>query len=251
MILEVENVTKNFGGIRAVNDVSFGVDAGKLISIIGPNGAGKSTLFNLLTGYLKKDKGKVIFKGEDISELPPHKVCQKRIGRSFQLINLFQRMTVFENIQTGILAGQGMSLNFLNPAKAMMREETEAIIKDVGLSGKRTALASDLSHGEQRRLELGIALTNNPEIVFLDEPCSGLTTEETKIMVNLVQGLAQERGLTVLLVEHKMEVVFSISEEIKVLYQGRIIFEGIPEEVRKSEEVLRVYLGEEEHGATA
>jgi len=249
MILQVENVTKDFGGIRAVDNVSFTVDEGKLVSMIGPNGAGKSTLFNLLTGYIKKDKGKVIFRGEDISELPPYEICRKRIGRSFQLINLFQRMTVFENIQTGIIAGRGMSLKFVRPAKAMMREETEGILEDVGLAGKKSALASDLSHGEQRRLELGIALANNPEIVFLDEPCSGLTIQETKIMVNLIQRLAQERGLTVMLVEHKMEVIFSISEEIKVLYEGRIIFEGLPEEVKKSEEVQRVYLGEE-HGAT-
>lgn len=245
MILEVESLTKSFGGIMAVNHVSFSVKEREISSIIGPNGAGKSTLFNLLTGYLDKDGGKIIFKGEDISGLPPYKICRKRIGRSFQLVNLFQRMTVFDNIQTAILAGRGLSLSFVRSAHSMMRDETAEVLKSVRLIERASACASDLSYGEQRRLELGIALANDPEIVFLDEPCAGLTEQETKTMINLIQKLPEERGLTILMVEHKMDVIFSISEKIRVLYNGQIIFEGIPDEVKRSEEVSRVYLGEE------
>ena len=246
MILQIENVSKSFGGIKAVDNVSFVVEERELSSIIGPNGAGKSTLFNLLTGYIKKDAGRIIFKGEDISELPPHKICRKRIGRSFQIVSLFPRLSVFENVQTAILTGRGRGLKFIRPAKSMMRDNTEEILGSIGLAEKASVLASDLSHGEQRRLELGITLANRPKLVFLDEPCAGLTAEETKIMIHLIQKLAEEWALTVLLVEHKMDVVFSISERIRVLYQGRIIFEGVPDKVRRSEEVLKVYLGEQE-----
>jgi branched-chain amino acid transport system ATP-binding protein len=249
MILEVENLSKSFGGIKAVDRVGFRVRKGEFSSIIGPNGAGKSTLFHLLTGLVKKDSGRVRFKGEDISDLPPYKICLKGVGRSFQLVNLFQRMSVFDNIQTAIIAGRGKSLGFIKPAAAMMREDAEGIIEGIGLFDKRKALAADLSHGEQRRLELGIALSNSPELVFLDEPCAGLTVEETKTMVNLILKLAKERELTVILVEHKMGVVFSVSEIIRVLHEGRLIFEGTPDEVKRSDEVLKVYLGEEgEHG---
>ena len=246
MMLQVENLSKHFGGVRAVDNVSFSLAEGELSSIIGPNGAGKSTLFNALTGYLTKDRGRVIFRGEDISALPSHEICRKRIGRSFQLINVFKRMSVFENIQTAILAGRPGRLSFIRPAKSMVRKETEDILENVGLAGKESMLASDLSYGGQRQLELGITLANKPELIFLDEPCAGLAVEETKSMVKLIQRLAKEQGLTVLLVEHKMDVVFSISQKIRVLYEGRLIFEGIPEEVRRSEEVLRIYLGEKD-----
>jgi branched-chain amino acid transport system ATP-binding protein len=245
MILQIQNLSKSFGGIRAVDDVSFAVEEREVSSIIGPNGAGKSTLFNLLTGYHTKDEGRVIFREEDISELPPYEICKKKIGRSFQIVSLFQRLSVFDNVQTAILAGRGQTLSFFRPAKSLMRDITEDILESVGLTEKATELASDLSHGEQRRLEFGIALANRPELVFLDEPCAGLTAAETKTMINLIRRLAEEQELTVLLVEHKMDVVFSISEKIRVLDQGRIIFEGVPEEVKKSEEVLRVYLGEQ------
>jgi len=249
MILQVQDLTKKFGGIQATDHVSFTVEEGKMIAIIGPNGAGKSTLFNLLTGHIKKDSGKVIFRGEDISDLKPSEICRKRVGRSFQQINFFQRMTVFENVQTAVLAGRKMSFRFLRPAQHQMVQETEAILEDMELIGQRGTVASDLSHGEQRRLDLAIALSNDPEILFLDEPCSGLTTEEINGMLILLEKLVSKQKRTVLLVEHKMDVVFSIAEEIKVLCQGRIIFEGVPEEVRKSDEVQRVYLGG--HNGTA
>lgn len=250
MILQVEDLTKAFGGIKAADHVNFTVDEGKLIAVIGPNGAGKSTLFNLLTGHIRKDKGRVLFRGEDISDLKPSEICRKRIGRSFQQINFFQRMTVYDNVQTAVLAGRRMSFRFFRPASALMRNETESILEDVELTEQRYTVAADLSHGEQRRLDLGIALSNDPELLFLDEPCSGLTTEEINGMLVLLEKFVKEQKRTVLLVEHKMEVVFSIAEQIKVLCQGRIIFEGSPEECRNSEEVQRVYLGGQ-NGAAA
>jgi branched-chain amino acid transport system ATP-binding protein len=245
MLLQIENLHKKFGGISAINGVSFGVEKGELSSIIGPNGAGKSTLFNLLTGFLPKDSGKVIFKGEEISNLPPYEICKRKIGRSFQLVSLFQRLPVFDNIRIAILAGKGLMLDFFKPARKMVREETERLLESIGLASKALTSAADLAHGEQRRLELGIALANKPELLFLDEPCSGLTVEESNIMIELIRKLAAEQELTVLLVEHKMDMVFSISRKIRVLHEGRLIFEGGPQEVKSSEIVQKVYLGEE------
>jgi branched-chain amino acid transport system ATP-binding protein len=245
MLLQIENLHKKFGGISAINGVSFGVEKGELSSIIGPNGAGKSTLFNLLTGYLPKDSGKVIFKGEEISNLPPYEICKRKIGRSFQLVSLFQRLPVFDNIRIAILAGKGLMFDFFKPARKMVREETERLLESIGLASKALTSAADLAHGEQRRLELGIALANKPEFLFLDEPCSGLTVEESNIMIELIRKLAAEQDLTVLLVEHKMDMVFSISRKIRVLHEGRMIFEGGPQEVKSSEIVQKVYLGEE------
>jgi branched-chain amino acid transport system ATP-binding protein len=245
MLLQIENLHKKFGGISAINGVSFGVEKGELSSIIGPNGAGKSTLFNLLTGYLPKDSGKVIFKGEEISNLPPYEICKRKIGRSFQLVSLFQRLPVFDNIRIAILAGKGLMLDFFKPARKMVREETERLLESIGLTSKALTSAADLAHGEQRRLELGIALANKPELLFLDEPCSGLTVEESNIMIELIRKLAAEQELTVLLVEHKMDMVFSFSRKIRVLHEGRLIFEGGPQEVKSSEIVQKVYLGEE------
>jgi len=245
MLLQIENLHKKFGGISAINGVSFGVEKGELSSIIGPNGAGKSTLFNLLTGYLPKDSGKVVFKGEEISNLPPYEICKRKIGRSFQLVSLFQRLPVFDNIRIAILAGKGLMLDFFKPARKMVREETERLLESIGLATKALTSAADLAHGEQRRLELGIALANKPELLFLDEPCSGLTVEESNIMIELIRKLAAEQELTVLLVEHKMDMVFSISRKIRVLHEGRLIFEGGPQEVKSSEIVQKVYLGEE------
>lgn len=246
MILQVENVSKYFGGIKAVDNVSFAVEEGELSSIIGPNGAGKSTLFNVLTGIIEKDSGRVIFKSEDVTQLAPYEICRKGIGRTFQLLNIFQQLPVYQNIQIAILAGQGLTLNFLQPAKNMVKSETEEILESIGLTHKSNSIVSEISHGEQRRLEIGIALASYPTLVFLDEPTAGLGIEETRAMVNLIHQLAEGRGLTMVVVEHKMDVVFSISQKIRVLHEGRLIFEGLPEDARRSDDVRRVYLGEEE-----
>ena len=245
MILTIEGLRKAFGGIKAVDDVSIDISEGEVSSVIGPNGAGKTTLFHLLTGHLRPDSGKVIFRGEDITGLPPHTICRKRIGRSFQRTITFPRLSVFENIQTAILGGRGRSFSFFRPASNMVRTEVEEIIDAVGLAPYANMLASELAHGDQRRLEIGIALSNEPYLVLLDEPTAGMSFEEGQAIMVLIQRLAREQGLTMIFVEHDMRVVFDYSEKVRVMHQGRIIAEGEPKEIRGNSEVQRIYLGEE------
>lgn len=235
---------KTFDGFVAVNDVSFMIEEGQLCSIIGPNGAGKSTLFNLITGHLKADKGRVVFKGEDTTGLSPHKICNKGIGRSFQLTHIFPRLTVFQNVQSAVLSHQKRSLELFSDVKGLARDETLAILESVGLVDKAEMLGGNLAHGDQKQLELGIVLALEPELLLLDEPTSGMSLQETVSAIHLIERITREHGLTLLFTEHDMDVVFSISEKIIVLHQGVVIAEGRPEEVRANDEVQRVYLGE-------
>ena len=246
MILETEEITKTFGGLRAVDGVNLQIEEGELSSIIGPNGAGKTTLFNLLTGKLRADSGRITFEGQDISGLPPHKICQRGMGRSFQRINIFPRLSAFDNIQVAVLSGQKKTRNLVSPVKNLAREETREILESVGLGDKQEVLAGLLAHGDQKRLEIGIALANQPKLLLLDEPTAGMSPDETEKTMRFVQKLAQEQGLTLIFVEHDMSVVFGISEKIRVMHLGRIMAEGKPEEVKANDEVQRIYLGEEE-----
>ncbi|MFQ5878895.1 MAG: ABC transporter ATP-binding protein [Dehalococcoidia bacterium] len=243
-ILKVEGLTKHFGGLRAVDGVDFNVQKGEISSIIGPNGAGKTTFFNLLTGHLPPDSGRVIFRGEDITKRPPHEICKRGIGRSFQRINIFPMLPVFVNIQVAVLSQQGKSLNLFFPAKNMAKMETTEILASVGLDSQARHIAGSLSHGDQKRLELAIALANNPELLLLDEPTTGMSPQETASTIALIEQVSRQRGLTLLFTEHDMDVVFSISQRITVMHQGKIIAAGTPQEVRENEEVQRVYLGE-------
>ncbi len=243
-ILTVEGLVKTFDGFVAINDVSFQLEQGRLCSIIGPNGAGKSTLFNMITGHLKADKGSIVFKGEDITDLPPHKICRKGIGRSFQITHIFPRLTVFQNVQSAVLSHRKKSLEFFSDVKEMVREETFSILQSVGLSDRADALGGNLAHGDQKQLELGIVLALEPELLRLDEPTAGMSLKETVNTIDLIGRITRERGLTLLFTEHDMDVVFSISERITVLHQGEVLAEGTPEEVRGNEQVQRVYLGE-------
>lgn len=244
MILTVKNVKKSFDGFVAVNGVSLSVQKGEICSIIGPNGAGKTTLFNLITRHLPADSGRVIFKGIDISNMPPHKICRLGIGRSFQRTNIFPRLTVFQNIQAALLAHRGMSLNFFKIADALFHQETEEILERVGLKDFREIMSGSLSYGYQKQLELGIALASNPELLLLDEPTAGMSVQETRQTIALIEKISREKGLTLLFTEHDMEVVFSIAERILVLHQGKLIAEGTPEEIKLNKEVQKVYLGE-------
>jgi branched-chain amino acid transport system ATP-binding protein len=246
MILETEAVTKTFGGLRAVDGVSIQIEEGELTSIIGPNGAGKTTLFNLLTGKLHPDSGRIRFEGQDISGLPPHEICHKGIGRSFQRINIFPRLSVFDNVQVAVLSGQKRSRNLFTPVKNLAREETNEILESVGFGDKQEVLGGLLAHGDQKRLEIGIALANKPKLLLLDEPTAGMSPDETEKTMRFIQKLAQEQGLTLIFVEHDMNVVFGISESIRVMHLGRIIAEGRPEAVKANDEVQRIYLGEED-----
>lgn len=244
MILNVERVKKSFDGFVAVNGVSFSVKTGEICSIIGPNGAGKTTLFNLITGHLPVDEGRLLFKGMDITRTPPHKICRLGMGRSFQRTNIFPRLTVFENIQAALVAHRGKSLNFFKPVETFFREETQALLGRVGLKDFAETVGGSLSYGFQKQLELGIALASDPELLLLDEPTAGMSALETHQTIQLVGRITREKGLTLLFTEHDMEVVFSISERILVLHQGRLIAEGSPEEVRNNSDVRKVYLGE-------
>jgi branched-chain amino acid transport system ATP-binding protein len=244
MILEVKSVQKSFDGFVAVKDLSFTVEKGELCSIIGPNGAGKTTLFNLITGHLPMDKGRVVFNGIDISHMPAHKIVRLGLGRSFQRINIFPRLTVFENVQAAVLTHHRKSLSFFSSVQLLYREETEDILKKVGLQDHRKEMSGSLSYGYQKQLELGIALASEPQMLLLDEPTAGMSAKETNATIDLIGKIALERGLTLLFTEHDMAVVFSISERIVVLHQGQILASGAPGEVRANLDVQSIYFGE-------
>ena len=244
MILEVINLKKSFGGLTAVFDVSFGLKVGEISSIIGPNGAGKTTLFNTITGKIKIDGGKILLKGEDISRLQPYQICHKKLGRSFQVTNIFPKLSVYENIQVSILSAEGRNKNLFNRADRMVKEDTIRILESLGLVDKIDILGGLLAHGDQKRLDMGIALASHPEILLLDEPTAGMSPHETIETTELIKKLAKESGVTILLIEHDMSVVFSISEIIRVMHQGQLIAEGRPTEIKNNEKVQQVYLGE-------
>jgi len=219
------------------------VERGELVAVIGPNGAGKTTLFNLITGQLKPDKGRIIFEGKDITGLPPYQICKRGIGRSFQIVNVFPRLTVFENVQVAVLSQQGKSINLLSPARKLAIKETTDILESVGLPDKSGSISGSLSHGDQKILEMAIALGNEPKLLILDEPTAGMSPEETLATMELIKRLASTQGLTILFCEHDMEVVFSIAQKIMVMHQGRTIIQAEPEEVRSNKEVQDAYLG--------
>jgi len=244
MILGVERVKKSFDGFVAINGVSFSIQKGEICSIIGPNGAGKTTLFNLITGHLPVDEGSLTFKDLDITNRPPHQICRLGVGRSFQRTNIFPRLTVFQNIQAAVLVHRGKSLTFFRPVDSFFQKETEEILERVGLKEYARTVSGSLSYGFQKQLELGIALASEPELLLLDEPTAGMSAQETHQTIELIGRITREKGLTLLFTEHDMEVVFSISERIMVLYQGRLIAEGTPHEIRRNPDVQKVYLGE-------
>jgi branched-chain amino acid transport system ATP-binding protein len=242
-MLQVEALDKSFEDFMAVSGANLTVGKGEIVAVIGPNGAGKTTLFNLITGALKRDKGKIIFKGEDISELPPYEICKKGIARSYQIVNIFPRLTVFRNVQVAVLSQQRKSRQLFHPAKNMVVRETNSILESVGFLDKAHGIAGSLSHGDQKILEIAIALGNEPELLILDEPTAGMSPEETSATMELIKRLAQMRGLTILFCEHDMDIVFSIAESIMVMHQGRTLIQGRPEEVRKNSFVQEAYLG--------
>jgi branched-chain amino acid transport system ATP-binding protein len=246
MLLAVQNLKKFFGGITAVNDVSFEVGEGEVGSIIGPNGAGKTTLFNLITGKIKPDAGSVLFRGEKITGLPSYAICHRKIGRSFQITNIFPQLTVYDNILVSILSLRGQSRNIFRKANRIAREEVMTILESIGIAGKRDVFGGLLAHGDQKRLDIGITLASRPELLLLDEPTAGMSPEETRMITELVQKLARERNLAVILIEHDMNVVFSISQIIRVMHQGKLIAEDGPEAIRSNRKVQEIYLGTQE-----
>jgi branched-chain amino acid transport system ATP-binding protein len=244
-MLQVESLIKSFDDFMAVNGANLTVGKGEIVAVIGPNGAGKTTLFNLITGALKRDRGRIVFKGEDISELPPYEICKKGITRSYQIVNIFPRLTVFGNVQVAVLSHQRRSSNLFQPAQNIAVKETRSILESVGLLDKEKGMAGSLSHGDQKILEIAIALGNEPELLILDEPTAGMSPEETQATIELIKRLAQMRGLTILFCEHDMDIVFSIAQSIMVMRHGQTIIQGSLEEVRSNKEVQEAYLGGE------
>jgi branched-chain amino acid transport system ATP-binding protein len=245
--LEIRNLTKEFGKLSAVNNVSFEVQKGSVVAIIGPNGAGKSTLFNLVTGYFAVSSGKIFFKDEEITDLPPYKILQKGISRSFQVSNIFPDLTAFENVRIGVLSHRRKSMKLFSLVEEMdeINEETSKLLKALGLSNENDTVASTLSHGDQKKLEIGIALTNEPALLLLDEPTAGMAPEETVNTVNLIKDISNKQNTTIVFTEHDLNVVFSIAERIIVLQQGSIIADGTGEEIKGNKKVKEAYLGEE------
>lgn len=243
MFLQTDEVVKDFGHLRAVNRVTLDVRKGDVHAIIGPNGAGKSTYFNLVTGYHRISSGRVLFKGADITKLPPHKRCKLGITRSFQITSIFPKLTVYESVLMAFLVHRRVTLRFFSSAHRYFKEDVERILADVGLSDQAEVQGDSISHGDKKRLELAITLGTEPEVLLLDEPTCGMSPEETESTILLIKKLSEQRGITILFTEHDMGVVFGIARRISVLHQGTLIADGLPEEVRASEEVQKIYLG--------
>jgi branched-chain amino acid transport system ATP-binding protein len=244
-MLRVEDLHKSFDEFKAINGAHLTVEKGQLVAVIGPNGAGKTTLFNLITGQLKPNNGKILLNDEDISKLPPHVICRKGIARSFQIANVFHRLSVFRNVQVSVLSQQKLSDKLFQPAARLVVDETHRILESVGLLDRKMDVAGSLSHGDKRILEIAIALGNEPKLLILDEPTAGMSPEETATTMALIQRLAADEDLTILFCEHDMEVVFGTAQSIMVMQQGHSIIQDDPEIVRQNVEVQQAYLGDE------
>ncbi|MBJ7596999.1 branched-chain amino acid ABC transporter ATP-binding protein/permease [Candidatus Nephthysia bennettiae] len=249
-ILQLEDLSKAFGGLQAVRKVSLEVRQGDRHAIIGPNGAGKSTLFNLITGRLRPDRGRVLFDGRDITGKPAHVIARSGVGRAFQLTSIFPRLSVRQNLQYAMLAHRGDTRRPWGSADRIYRDDALQLLDAVGLSAYADLPAGQLSHGDQRAIEIAISLALGSKLVLLDEPTAGMSQYETEKAMELVRQLATERGLTVLFCEHDMQVVFRTARTVTVMHLGRILTQGTPDEVRSNPEVQKVYLGQLEE-ATA
>ncbi|OGW37817.1 MAG: hypothetical protein A2Y97_03955 [Nitrospirae bacterium RBG_13_39_12] len=243
-LLETVSVTMRFGGLTALDDVTYTIKEREVRGIIGPNGAGKTTLFNVITGELQPTSGKIFLRGEEITHLTPHIICQKGLSRTFQLTFIFPEMTVYESIWVGVNSRAKRPWNPVTLAHhvADLSQKTQEICHLVGLKEKMNELASNLSYGDQKILEIGMAISTQPSVLLLDEPTQGVSPKETDNILEVVERLSKK--MTIILIEHSMDVVLRLCHIITVLNEGRVIAEGSPDEISKNEEVQRIYLGE-------
>ncbi len=246
-MLRVENLTKYFGEVHAVDNVSFTLEEGGVTSVVGPNGAGKTTLINLISGAIKPDAGRIYYKGRDITGYPPSKISRIGIARSFQIPHIFLRMTVLDNILIPLFSRKGLSRNLIKRATDYpeVLKSAEDILGSFGLWEKRNFLANELPHGDRKLLDIAMALAMEPELVLLDEPTSGVSIREKSRIMEIVEEAIRERGVTALIVEHDMDIVFSYSEKIIVMHQGKILAMGSGEEIKRNKEVESILMGGE------
>jgi len=242
-VIETKKLSKDFGVLRAVNEVDLKVYPGQIHSIIGPNGAGKTTLFNLLTGFIPSTHGQIFFKGENITGLTPHTISMKGLARSFQITSIFPALSVHENIRVAAQSRKKESSNFLKHYNRLkeVNEKAEEILEFIGLIEKKKVVSRNLPYGGKRILDIGIALATNPEVLLLDEPVAGLSSGDIQWMMELIEEIS--KTLTVILIDHNIDLVISISHMITVLNQGSVIAQGKPKEIQKNEKVQEAYLG--------
>ncbi len=241
--LELRDIHHDFSGLQVLAGISLAVAAGERHAIIGPNGAGKSTLFNIISGRLRPRRGRVLYREHDITGAPPYRIARLGVGRSFQIINTFPRLTVYQSVRSAVVSRRGMRLDAwrLLDRQEDVARETEEVLELLGLADRRDTPANALSYGEQRELEMALTVAVRPELILLDEPTAGLNAEETRKAIGLIRRVSE--GKTLVMVEHDMEVVFTLADRISVLHYGQVLASGPPEQIRSSEEVKHAYLG--------
>jgi branched-chain amino acid transport system ATP-binding protein len=243
-ILAVGGLSKAYGGVRALHEVSFSVAAGELVAMIGPNGAGKTTCFNIINGQVEPDSGDVRFEGRSLAGEPPRRIWRLGVGRTFQIAATFGSMTARENVQTALLSHRGLTRSFSGSASEILLDETDALLGRVGLADQKDRPSAELAYGDVKRLELAMAIANRPRLLLMDEPTAGMAPEEREALMALAADLARREKLAVLFTEHDVEVVFGYADRVVVLHQGELIASGAPEQVRADPRVREVYLGD-------